>query len=313
MVAEVKKQTGHNIPLATLFQAATIDAFARALRTEGSTTSWSSLVPMQPEGAKPPLFLVHGAEGNVLLYRQMIQYLEKDQPVYGLQSQGLNGEGQFCSNVNEMAAKYVKEILTVGQEGPFLLGGYCLGGLIAYEMAQQLREMGKKVELVVMFDTYNGSMIPASTLFLQKPIHFLQNLWFHAANFATIPPAQRKKFLGEKVDIARLRTSIRLAAAYHAICRLGGSRERHSYPHFAVKKINDQAADNYVPQSYRGRVAIIRPKGNFVGLGSPSLGWSDIVRGNLEVHELPVRPKGMLVEPFCRYLAEALELCLHSA
>ncbi len=115
-----------------------------------------------------------GAEGNVLCIGKWFRIPWTKTSLYMVCSpQGLNGEGQFCSNVSEMAAKYIKEILRskIRPERAILLRGYCLGGLIAYEMAQQLREMGKKVELVVMFDTYNGSMIAASTLLLQKPIH----------------------------------------------------------------------------------------------------------------------------------------------
>jgi hypothetical protein len=77
-----------------------------------------------------------------------------------------------------------------------------------------------------------------------------------------------------------------------------------------VKKVNDQAAFDYVPQPYNGRVVLIRPKGYFVGQKSYGLGWDGVVRRELEVHELPVYPKGILVEPFCRKLAETLNLSL---
>jgi amino acid adenylation domain-containing protein len=310
MLSEVQKLTGRTLPLATLFQASTIEAFAELIRREGWTPSWSSLVPMQPLGSSTPLFLVHGAEGNVLLYRNLTRYLGPDQPVYGLQSQGLNGDGRLNTTIQEMASQYLKEVAIVQPHGPYLLGGYCLGGIIALEMAQQLSTLGEEVGLVVMLDTYNASAISRSRLFPKLPLHFLQNVWFHGANFVSLRSNDRRKFLREKVDIALTRLKIWLQAGGHVLQRACGRKTLNKYPHLVIKKVNDQAALRYVPQPYAGRVAVIRPKGNFLGFTNASLGWSEIVRHDLQVHQLPVYPKGMLVEPFCRVLAETLKLCL---
>lgn len=313
MLSEVQKLTGRTLPLATLFQASTIETFAELIRREGWTPLWSSLVPMQPLGSNTPLFLVHGAEGNVLLYRNLTRYLGPDQPVYGLQSQGLKGDGRLNTTIQEMASQYLKEVTIVQPHGPYFLGGYCLGGIIALEMAQQLSTVGEKVGLVVMLDTYNPSAISHSRLFPKLLLHLLQNLWFHGANLLSLRLEDRRKFLTEKVDIALTRLRIRLQAGGHVLRRACGRQTLNQYPHLVIKRVNDQAALGYVPQSYAGRVAVIRPKGNFLGFTNASLGWSEIVPHDLEVHQLPVYPKGMLVEPFCRVLAETLKLCLQGA
>jgi thioesterase domain-containing protein/acyl carrier protein len=310
LLSEIQKQTGRLLPLATLFQASTVEAMAEILRKDGWAPSWSSLVPVQPLGSKPPLFLIHGAEGNVLLYRQMAQYLGSDQPVYGLQSQGLNGDGRFDTTVPGMALEYIKEVQIVQPHGPYFLGGYCLGGIIAFEMAQQLKAIGEQVELVIMLDTYNVGAVSRSIL-LRTPLHFLQNLWFHGANVLSIQTAKdRRKFLSEKLDIELTRLGIRLQAMYQGLLRLGRKDSQSSYPHLMLKKINDEAALRYLPGSYDGRVAVIRPKAYFSGLTSPSLGWNEVVRNGPEIYELPVYPKGMLIEPFCRSLGETLKQCL---
>jgi amino acid adenylation domain-containing protein len=310
LLIEIQELTGKTLPLATLFQTSTVEGLANTLRKEGWTPSWSSLVPIQPLGSKSPLFLVHGAEGNVLLYRQLIRHLGPDQPVYGLQSQGLNGDGQIYAGVHEMAAQYVKEIIAVQPDGPYILGGYCMGGAIAFEMAQRLRASGKKVELVIMLDTYNNGVIPLSKARLQAPLRLLQNVWYHCANAFSLSAKDRGKFLREKRDIAIARTGIRLQAAYHALGRLSKQNKQHRYPHLILKKANDQASQKYVPGPYEGRVALIQSKGSIAGLGSPSPNWEPYVAGGLEVHELPVYPKGMLIEPFCRSLAQVLNQLL---
>jgi amino acid adenylation domain-containing protein len=313
MLSEVQKLTGRTLPLASLFQASTVTAFVEFIRKEGWNPSWSSLVPIQPLGSKPPLFLIHGAEGNVLLYRNLIRYLGPDQPVYGLQSQGLNGDGHPYKTISEMASQYLKEVTIVQPHGPYFLGGYCLGGVIALEMAQQLRALSEKVGLVVMLDTYNPGAVSHSRFLPKLPLHFLQNLWFHGANFFSLPMKARRKFLRQKLDTELTRLRIRLQAGGHVLQRACGRKTLNHYPHLVVKKVNDQAALRYVPQPYDGRVAVIRTKGDFLGFSDPSLGWSEIARHHLEVHQLPVYAKGMLAEPFCRLSAETLKLCLRDA
>ena len=312
MLLEVQKLTGKMLPLATLFQASTIKALAAILREQGWTPSWSCLVPIRPGGSRKPLFMIHAAEGNVLLYRLLAKYLAPDWPVYGLQAQGLSGSDDHLTTVQTMASRYVKEMLEVQADGPFFLGGYCLGGSIALEVAQQLRRLGHEVSAVFLLDTYNASLVTRAELRLLAPIHLIQNLWFHAANFVSIPAREKKEFFLEKLEVLKERLAIRLQALGHAIPRLFGRRPHH-FPHLMVKKTNDQAFLQYLPAAYDGRVVVIRPRGNFSGLASPTLGWDHIVQSGLEVYELPVYPKGMLVEPFCRLTATAMNECLDRA
>ena len=311
LLSEIRKLTGKTLPLATLFKASTVAEFAALLREDGWSPSWSSLVPIQPAGSRRPLFLVHGAEGNVLLYRALTQYLGTDQPVYGLQSQGLNGAGHVDTSVPEMASKYIEDVMKIQPRGPYVLGGYCLGGVIALEMAQQLRGKGEDVELVLMLDTYNGSSISRTKARLLAPLHFVQNVWFHAINAISVPADDRRRFFRDKWSITITRMKMRVEAVSHLV--RGDDTDGHSYPHLKVKRINDRAADNYLPRLYGGRVAIIRSKGHFAGLASPTLGWEGFVEGGLEIHELPVYPRGMLVDPFSKSLAAIMKGCLKSA
>jgi len=142
------------------------------------------------------------------------------------------------------------------------------------------------------------------------PVHALQNLWFHALNLVSLNARDRAKFLREKLDIELTRLRIRLKATYHALRRLGPADGQHDYPHLRIKHANDAAAFSYVPTPYRGRVAVIRPKGYFLGFSDPQYGWDRVVNDNLEIYELPMYPKGMLIEPFCRHLAMTLTTLL---
>jgi acyl carrier protein len=153
LFAQIEKVFGKNLPLATLFQAPTVEQLTPIVREQDSSASWSSLVAVQPEGSKPPFFGVHGALANVLMFRGLAHHLGPDQPVYGLQAQGLDGKHEPHTRVEEMAAHYIAEIRTVQSEGPYYLGGVSFGGLVAFEMAQQLHARGERVALLALFNT----------------------------------------------------------------------------------------------------------------------------------------------------------------
>src|SRR4030095_6864448 len=150
MFAQVEKTFGKTIPLATLFQAGTIKKLADILRKDGWSSPESSLVPIQPNGSKPPLFCIHAGGGHVLFYRDLARRLGSDQPFYGIQARRLRGRQVAHSSVEEMAAHYIEEMRTVQPNGPYYLGGSSFGGLVAFEMARQLDAQGAEVALVAL-------------------------------------------------------------------------------------------------------------------------------------------------------------------
>lgn len=147
---------GRQLPLATLFQAPTIAALASVLSREQWVPPWQSLVAIQPSGTAVPIFMVPGVGGNVLIFAQLARLLGQDQPFYGLQSRGLDGKETPFSSVPEMASHFVQEIQQRCPQGPYVIAGACTGGLIAYEVAQQLMAKGKAVTLLLL-DTWHPS------------------------------------------------------------------------------------------------------------------------------------------------------------
>jgi|GEM_PF-273313 len=156
VMAAIEKETGKRLPLASLFENATIEKLAGKLQADDDE-KWDALVPIKTTGTKDPVFLVHGGGLNVLLFKTISKYLGEDQPVYGLQAIGLNRKAQLLFSIEEIAAVYVAEVLEVNPEGPFSLAGYSLGGFIAFEMARQLRAMGKEIKFLGILDTYAGN------------------------------------------------------------------------------------------------------------------------------------------------------------
>lgn len=154
VMALLEKETGNRLPLSALFEYSSIEKLAKFMDMDNQPSHWDSLVPIKPTGNKTPLYIVHGGEFNVLIFNGLVKNLDKDRPVYGLQAKGLNGIEEPHATVKEMVDHYISEIISANPNGPYALAGYSFGGIIAFEMARQLKAMGKKVTTVALFDTY---------------------------------------------------------------------------------------------------------------------------------------------------------------
>ncbi|BFU96642.1 MAG: putative Multi-domain non-ribosomal peptide synthetase [Nitrospira sp.] len=160
---------GKQLPLATLFQAPTIADLAAVLTQANWTPPWQSLVAIQADGDSTPLFMVPGVGGNVLVFAKLAKLLGANQPIYGLQARGLDGKEAPFTSVPDMAAHYVQAIKQIHQQGPFLIAGVCTGGLIAYEMARQLRAE-KKETTIFMLDTWHPDSYTSYRRRLVNPV-----------------------------------------------------------------------------------------------------------------------------------------------
>jgi thioesterase domain-containing protein/acyl carrier protein len=150
--AQIQDQFGRSIPLSSILEGTTIERLANILRNS-STKQRSPLVHIQPQGSKLPFFCVHPAGGNVFHYTELAKQLGQDQPFYGLEEPYLLGSSQLDESIQEKAAVYIEAIKAVQPEGPYQLGGWSMGGVIAYEMAQQLHCQGEAINLLVLLDT----------------------------------------------------------------------------------------------------------------------------------------------------------------
>jgi amino acid adenylation domain-containing protein len=153
LVAEIGNLLGRKLPISVLLQSPTIESLGRRFTEDHWAPPWSSLVPIQPLGAKPPLFFLHGWGGDIFCFLPLTKLLPHDQPSYGINAVGLHGEAARHVTVEDMAAHYVQEIRSFQPEGPYYLCGFSLGGLIAFEVAQQLRRADQRVALLALIDS----------------------------------------------------------------------------------------------------------------------------------------------------------------
>jgi amino acid adenylation domain-containing protein len=285
LAARLMHRTGQTLdktlPLAMLFQFPTIEQLATALREGRWSQLWSSLVPIQPAGSRPPFFCIHGIGGNVIGFRELGRRMGPDYPFYGLQSQGLDGSHPCHKSIEDMAAHYLDEIHTVQPQGPYLVGGFSFGGLVAYEIAQQLRERREEVGLLVLFDTYPGNMKAVGTSLIDLLIHPTWKHWVH--------------------DLPRV-----------AVKRIRRGMKNWRVPQVLrdVRSSNTMAADSYVLRPFAGRATLIRAEEKSLrSSADPLAAWNGLV-SSLEIHEIPGDHYDILVDPQVNLLAECLKSCI---
>ncbi len=194
LTTDIDKLLGCKLPISALFQSPTVASLTRRLTAENWTPPWKSLVPLQPLGAKPPFLLVHGWGGDVFVFLGLAQQLAPDQPAYGLQAVGLDGKSARHTSLEHMAAHYVQEIRSFQPEGPYYLGGYSMGGLIAFEMAQQLHHLGQRVALLALFDTVPICAIPWTVYGRVIPLYLCRRLMLHLRRGWKMPNQDRRAY-----------------------------------------------------------------------------------------------------------------------
>jgi phthiocerol/phenolphthiocerol synthesis type-I polyketide synthase E len=304
LFAEIESHFGMNIPLSTLYSAPTVAQLSKTLFEQSGDLKWSCLVPIQPNGTQRPLFLIHGAEGNVLLYRKLAHYLGDDQPLYGLQAAALDGRKEINADFKLVASEYLREIQTIQPHGPYLLGGYCLGGTIALELAQQLKAKGEEVDLVAMIEIYNvKTMTWPQPLMLRVYNDFL-NLIFHFRNFMAAEKNSKLDFFNEKltVQLNRMKVSFKIGLA-RLFRTLNKKEAKLKYHHIRIDKAFDHALEQYDPYPYEGRIDMFVSKHRYAGFTDTLYGFGHIALNGVFVHEIDCYPRGTLAEPYVKELA----------
>jgi thioesterase domain-containing protein/acyl carrier protein len=309
MFAEIEKVCGRRLPLATLFQAPTVEDLARVVRHEGWSPPPSSLVAIQPNGARPPLFCVPGHFGTVLCFQELARNLGSDQPVFGLEARGLDGAEPPHATVEDMAASYLEEMRTVQPRGPYSLAGYCFGATVVFEMAQQLRAQGQSVGLLALLDSYGHddalrASVPRGRRLLRRGARRLrvevENLLrLTAKDKLTYVWGKLKRVVKRTVDKIKIRVGLGPAVDANFL---------------KVAEAHRKAIRAYRPRIYPGPVTLFRARDPLMHrFADPQFGWGGLAAGGVVVRLID-GPRGAVIEePRVRVLAEELRARLTDA
>lgn len=336
LFTRIQEVTGCTLSLSTLLEYPTIEKLAQAIQEGTKTNEWSPLVLIKGGDGRKPFFCVHGAGGHTLFCLALADHIESGQPFYAFQARGIESGQIPYRYVEEMAASYVAEMRRHYPEGPYLLGGYSMGGIVAFEMAQQLREQGQSVALLAIID------VPAQDpglRIVRRVIDFIGGLWRAGIE-------QRENlFLWSRNIYFKMRYFLNLKVSnkglysYSLVKALLAKiqRNRNFTPDsndFVVEgdelaviddhrirmvyAVNERAFRLYIPRSYPGSIALFKSSDGYQDIEKdnswmPDLGWKKVVQGEIRSFVIPGNHYQIIRNPHVRQLGELLNRCIVQA
>ncbi len=300
LMTQMETVFGRQFPLSTIFQTPTIEEMAAAMK-KNSLKFGGSLVAIQTGEARPPLFVIPGFGGSALGYGELARLLGPDQPVYSLQSLGLDGTQDPLDRVEDIGSDFLDEIRRVQLNGPYHIAGFCTGGAIAFEIAQQLSAQDQKVATLILVQTF----VPGEKSMAHKiPVAFLQvmfatrRIFTHLLSFKRISPRQWLVHLRSKLSVAQEIVKVR------NIYR-GDRAQRYRD---LVQNANLRAFSRYSPKSYKGTILYIMPSDRDLSRRKdPILFWEKLAEQGFKCVCLPGEDSGFLLKkPYVMNLADLL-------
>ena len=280
---KLEQETGKRLPLASLFEYSTIEKLALLLKEDKKSITWSSLVPIKPNGTKTPLYIVHGAGLNVLIFNALAKNLDENQPVFALQAKGLNGIDEPLGTIEEIASHYIDSIMKDNIHGPYALAGYSFGGIIAYEMAHQFAIRGKKVTMVGLLDTdinpHNYYKNPTRKTIAKVVNTFKNDIWILGKMIIDWEHAK------QRINNQKKAFKNKLLEFKH------GKEKQYNKNHnnqYKLDRMNAIAINKYhiAPRPYKLDLFRVNDK-NFYKYDKATLGWGKVALNGVEVHDIP--------------------------
>jgi thioesterase domain-containing protein len=315
----IERELGATLPMSPIFVAPTVERLA-ALVEQASSRRWQTLVPMQTEGTRTPIFWVHGGGGTIVHFQLLARRLGADQPFYGFQLRGLYGDAAPLATVEEMAAHDIRELRTVQPHGPYVLAGYCFGILVAFEMARQLEREGERVALVIGINggtpgyirrygrprhvTWHDPVATPATRAGRAVLAMKRVKW--ALEPANLAPQKRLRGAARRTKLRTLRQLVRLCAA---IDRPIPDAIRGE----GVYEACHWAEAHYRPDRHDVRMLLFTAPELF---RTRDLGWGELVGGELIVEQLPGHhetQRDAMYEPMVARVAERIRTELERA
>ncbi|MBZ4033583.1 amino acid adenylation domain-containing protein [Flavobacterium sp. 17A] len=302
VMIEIEKHTGIRIPLSALFKYSTVEKFAKLLNT-GTEIYSDCLVPIKPEGNKVPLFIVHGAGLNVLNFINLSKHFDDDQPIYGIQGTKPKGFDGWYESIEAMAAYYIDAIIKVNPKGPYALAGFSFGGVVAFEMTRQLKELGKEVSFTGLLDSYVDSSYYYGTFRRKQLVRYLDKTH------------RRLDFLKEMLlSWKAFKMRINGKKEYILQRHFGKKVEMTEQEELALKEfivadaMVKKIVDLYHLKPQKFKVDLFRSKDDDnYKLDPTHLGWKKAALGGVNIHNISGNHLNIVAPPNDKVLARLLQ------
>ena len=297
MFAEIERITGRKIPLSVLIQNPTIRQLANYIHSRPEV-GWPGLVPIHNRGSMPPLFIAHGLGSNLLLFLGLTEDLGPNQPVYGIQLAAPENANLQELRVEAFASRYVEEIMAVDPVGPYYLAGHSLGGLLVFEIASQLRARGKQIGLLALLDCNFHVAQRAENIPAADPIPLEDKLIHWKKKFSRFFDGGIINTIWRKALYNKLMFKIWVLRQVH--------KEGTYYPNvFGLDPYIALFAERYRPQPIN-EDAVVFVAEDQLAPESVAQGWSQVVKGRLDIQKIPGSHQTIFTHPHVAVLAQEL-------
>jgi amino acid adenylation domain-containing protein len=293
LTSEMEILLGCKVPVATLFQSPTIASLAQRFSESNWKPRWTSLVPLQPSGSHRPLFFAHGWGGDVFCFLDLARLLAPDQPVYGLQAVGLDGKAPRHTSIESMAAHYVSELRQFQPDGPYCLAGYSMGGLVAFEVAQQLYAMGQHVAFLGLLDT-KPKAAPWTVYARTLAPYLKQRARSHLQQWREIPVGEQIGFL--RLCWKKLAWWINVNRPPSTAIQFEPQVTSQTAPVPGYGDYYWAVASNYRLRRYPGSIDLFLSSNSDRVLFSL---WQNLARGGARLHPLAGKHFDIVFDPAC--------------
>ena len=300
VIAQMQQKLAQSLQLADLFQTPTIAGLAALLRRREDAPPGPALIGLQTRGEKRPLFFVHPSGGSAHWYVELARHLDGERPFYAIQAQGVYGDAPLHATIEEMAAAYVPLIRERQPEGPYLLGSWSMGVVVAYEMARRLAAQGETVAALIILD--QGPVLPADEP-EDDAAYYVQVFGKHAP-----------------LSLERLRQMTADEQVRHVLAeaqKAGWITPDVTPEQFRLfvraLRTHTEAWRAYEPRPYPGPLTLFRAAIQEEAGLPPDMGWRELALGGVTVLETPGDHLSMIQEPRVQILGEQLRACLNEA
>lgn len=300
VMRRIKNEMNIDLPIASLFQHPTIASLSSIIRGK-EKIKHEILVKIKGTGTKPPIYLIHGGSLNILLYKNLEPFLSEDQPLYGIQALGLDGDLSFLSDIETISKRYLEEILKQNPNGPYAIVGYSLGGLIAFEITKQLLAMGKTIHFFGIFDT-NVSNREASSSTISTMWKFAQRQIKKAVFIGTNLLQSPKEVIDYQFKLFKRKVYKNFEEE--------DDEQIYDYSEQVVNAY-DRAYEKYVLTPVEVLVHLFRVKERIYFVDDMKyLGWNKYAQRGVKLHDVHGDHKTFLLEPNNKTLIRELEKAL---
>jgi acyl carrier protein len=308
--SEIEKVIGKVIPLSTLFKSPTVAQLASDLQENNSIEVWSYLTPIQPRGNLNPLFLIPSTNGNIQIYRECAKYMGNELPVYVLKSVEVGENSGDLVKFEDIAAKYVKEIRAFQPHGPYYIGGYCVGGTLALEVAQQIIKHGEKINYLAMIENYNFHSLQNPEQSEPESYHKFLDMYFNNIDIFLSQNDKKLKFIHKKNSKNGREYQFLFKRKFSIFDLKSGTKQNTEFNNEITRKAYIKALFAYKPKSYPGSINLFISNNNPNNFTNFHCGWDSIAEKGVSVQNIEFLPVNSRSEPYLKDLAVKLKLSM---